>query len=334
MLIHSLSFPTDARFILESFLDPEPANHCTSHIVIELSSRFDWLIHPKELEEYHHLIWHVATYFPLVHWVASNPLESRVMADKALATPPFRLLRPLGLNRAPAAVVDARQADQVLVRLERGTDLSKIFDEFDVSHQNPPYKRIGYQAPYLNGKTIAKYKAYIEFPCQVSSPWLYESLASGAVVLLPSPHLYAHLKNTFPHYMGAELRRQHRHWQKFHDYYSADIAPMIYYFDSFTHLARLLKSKVIDNRGLRASNPDKFKTLSEHSVRGWADIFHEAGFPVQVDGARHLYGTGPKVYREPLSASVTAPQKKEDWKMEYARQVAAERTIQQNTHFF
>ncbi|KAI9310349.1 hypothetical protein BDR26DRAFT_814530, partial [Obelidium mucronatum] len=39
---------------------------------------------------------------------------------------------------------------------------------------------------YGGPKTLKKYKAYIEFPYQVSTMKLYENLAEGVLMLIPS----------------------------------------------------------------------------------------------------------------------------------------------------
>ncbi|KAI8611579.1 hypothetical protein BC830DRAFT_1140632 [Chytriomyces sp. MP71] len=93
----------DARPLLQSLLRKNPSDRCQSHIVIELTNRFDWGIF--DFDEYHQLIWELSrANLTNLHWVANNAFEAKVMADDCMANPSFRLLRPSGFSDVPKKV--------------------------------------------------------------------------------------------------------------------------------------------------------------------------------------------------------------------------------------
>jgi hypothetical protein len=62
----------------------------------------------------------------------------------------------------------------------------KLFDS-----ENVDYKIIGYH--YGGPKTLAQYRGFIDVPYQVSTMKLYENLAHGVVMLLPTVRLWCEL---------------------------------------------------------------------------------------------------------------------------------------------
>jgi hypothetical protein len=60
------------------------------------------------------------------------------------------------------------------------------------------------------------------------------------------------------------------------DYYHADIAPHLYYFDSITELAAKVNStKILDVNHVKLSGPAKMKQIRREVVKGWAELFHK-----------------------------------------------------------
>ncbi|KAI8606841.1 hypothetical protein BC830DRAFT_1159934, partial [Chytriomyces sp. MP71] len=128
-------------------------------------------------------------------------------------------------------------------------------------------------AHYGGPQTLRNFKAYLEFPYQVSTMKLYENLAAGVVMLIPTPRFLETLWKNRDHeilYHMWSLRRLPRRrlfrlqrplhtarlgfprWSAFMDYYAPEFAPYIYYFDSWEELLALaaLPAAELDSQGV------------------------------------------------------------------------------------
>ncbi|KAI8607632.1 hypothetical protein BC830DRAFT_1175126 [Chytriomyces sp. MP71] len=312
-----------ARFLLETFLDPDPANHCSAKIALELTNRFDWgyeEFSPHEHVSYRAFMWRiVAEHADKVFWVANNPLEPRQVADMAIATPLFRLLRPIGYSEVPALEVDAAQANLPMVRTKKDSPILKHLDTLGVKYLHVVQ---GVHSPYGGPKTAAKYRAFVEFPYQASTMKLYENIAAGVTVLVPSPKFYFELIKAGYFSildMRTSLLYQGQDWPKYHDYYSDDMKPYIYYFDSFEHLKDMLDDEV-DIRNVRTNGPAAFSKIAQEIICGWADLFIDMGFPdMTLDGKPYEYGQGPTRYRETLREGVPQVNHISEWEASYQK---------------
>ncbi|KAI9338452.1 hypothetical protein BDR26DRAFT_803638, partial [Obelidium mucronatum] len=224
----------DARPLFQSLVRESVAERCKSNIVLELTTRFDWGI--SDTEEYYHLIWELTRRQPKnLFWVSNNAFEALDLSYETLGTPLFRMLRPTGHSTLPAQDVPMEDADLALCREEKEHAVYILMKKMGI-----PFKHVsgGYGGP----KTLAKYKAFIEFPYQVSTMKLYENLAAGVVMLLPSKNFFEELIEKGIHGFGPwdKISRAGADWHLYMDYYHPDISPFVYYFDSFEHLKVLL----------------------------------------------------------------------------------------------
>ncbi|KAJ3113031.1 hypothetical protein HK100_002126 [Physocladia obscura] len=284
----------DARALFES-LHPNTPPHlrCNASVIVHLTTRFDWAV--SDFDDYHALLWQ------LVHsssapnpsnssrpsnsilWAANNPLESRVLADDTNAAPPFRLLRPLGISSVKAVPINSSLADLAILLEPNPSKLVIKMRNLGIPFYLAPDKHYG------GPRTLKKFKAVIEFPYQVSTMKLYENLAAGIVMLIPSPQFFRELVETEMHQFGPWNRlRRHADWPRYMDYYSKAFKNQIYYFDSWAELnATLAKSaKEIDDKNVREWGPAAYeKHVANNVVLGWAQLLSDAGVgSMTVDG--------------------------------------------------
>ncbi|KAJ3242325.1 hypothetical protein HDU81_005078 [Chytriomyces hyalinus] len=272
----------DARPLLQSLLRPNPAERCSSQIVVELTNRFDWGI--ADFDEYHQLIWQLHHAKPAnLHWVANNAFEAKVMADDTLANPEFRIFRPSGFSDVPPNVVSPQEKQMALMRELDNSEVLATMRELQI-----PFNRV--VGHYGGPHTLKQYRAYIEFPYQVSTMKLYENLAAGVVMLIPSHSFFKELVEKRIHAFGPweMLRRMGPNWHEYMDYYVPELSPYIYYFNSFDHLREILTStKDLDTKNVRVTAPAAYERITQDMLHGWADLFAEMGFPnLLVDGKK------------------------------------------------
>ncbi|KAJ3076734.1 hypothetical protein HDU98_000614 [Podochytrium sp. JEL0797] len=301
----------DARPLLQSLLRKNPSERCEANIVVELTNRFDWGV--ADFDEYHRLIWELTQAKPKnLYWVANNAFEAKVMADDCNANPEFRILRPSGYSDVEAKDVSPEQAKTALIReLDRSEVLGTM------TWLKMPFTRV--VGHYGGPKTLQKYKAYIEFPYQVSTMKLYENLAAGVVMLIPSAEFFQELVEKRIHAFGPweMIRRMGSEWPKYMDYYAPELSPHMYYFNSWDHLHQLLQQPTLDTKHVRKSAPKAYKKIVTDMLHGWAELFEEMGYPVLVDGKPRTGASGIEKFTVPVRYA--QPKNVEEWKHTYER---------------
>ncbi|KAJ3237476.1 hypothetical protein HDU81_009420 [Chytriomyces hyalinus] len=284
------TFP-HGRALVQSLLSDNSELICSAQIVAELTNRFDWgLEHNRGLwdtMQLHKALWRIEsnTKGPKILWTENNPLESRHLADFTWTTPEFRLLRPVGFSPVPALEISEEESKLVAVYPADGmtpSPLTYILEKLEIPHKVLPKH-------YGGPKTLAKYRAYMELPYQVSTMKLYENLAAGVVMLFPSKAFMTELvlKDIMFFYPALTMFRTGKDepdWERFMDYYHPDLAPYFYYFDSFEHLREIILSpKPIDTNNVRIEGPKYYESIRNKTVRGWARLISEQGFSVKAD---------------------------------------------------
>ncbi|KAJ3083218.1 hypothetical protein HDU99_000299 [Rhizoclosmatium hyalinum] len=299
----------DARPLFQSLARESLNERCKTNIVLELTTRFDWGV--PDQEEYYKLIWKLSHMKPKnLYWVTNNAFEPLDIMYETLGAPLFRMLRPTGHTQLDAKEIPESDAKLALCREEEDSAVFQIMKQLSI-----PFKHMkgGYGGP----KTLAKYKAFIEVPYQVSTMKLYENLAAGVVMLFPSKDFFQELIEKELHSFGPwdKIARAGKDWYLYMDYYHPDISPYVYYFDSFEHLKELLTADVLDTKNVRVEAPKVYKKLVDNIYHGWADLFNDMGYSVDVHGAPHVRGSGPKPFRVPVyDKSVAEPKSEAEWR--------------------
>ncbi|KAJ3027071.1 UNVERIFIED_CONTAM: hypothetical protein HDU68_004554 [Siphonaria sp. JEL0065] len=305
----------DARPLFQSLVRESETERCRANIVLELTTRFDWGV--PDQEEYYKLNWKLSHIRPKnLFWVTNNAFEPLDLSFEALATPKFRLLRPTGYSTLEAKEISVEDKQLAMCREESHSAVLAIMRRMDI-----PFKHVngGYGGP----KTLAKYKAFIEFPYQVSTMKLYENLAAGVVMLFPSKDFFRELVEKDLHAFGPwdKISRSGDNWHLSMDYYSPDIAPYVYYFSSFDQLKAMLTSGTnLDTKNVRVEAPKAYKQLVAKMLHGWADLFGEMGYQLTVDGEKHVQGSGNPAFEAPMyDEKAVRPKTEEEWERSWRK---------------
>ncbi|KAI9333846.1 hypothetical protein BDR26DRAFT_595539 [Obelidium mucronatum] len=199
----------DARPLLDSLIQLNEADRCKANLVMELTTRFDWEV--ADTYEYAQLLWKI-TQSSLyksrkLYWVSNNPLEPLDLSYETLATPVFRILRSTGHSNLVANWVGKEDQENFVTREEQDSKVSRFMKHLDI-----PAVRLGHF--YGGPATLAKYKAFIEFPYQVSTMKMYENLAAGVVQLFPSKSFLQELveKDIHDFHPWDKLQRAGENW--------------------------------------------------------------------------------------------------------------------------
>ncbi|KAJ3237479.1 hypothetical protein HDU81_009423 [Chytriomyces hyalinus] len=281
------TFP-HARPLIQSLIAEEEENRCQGTIIVaELTNRFDWGVADSDL--YYKLIWQVSNPANKIRnllWVENNPFESRNLADQTMATPDFRLLRPMGYASVPARNLSSEECDRVALFTDGKyfSPLRYMLEDFDIPLQI-------LDRNYGGPLTLVKYRAYVEMPYQVSTMKLYENLAAGVVTFIPSAKFLEELifKEFLWFIPTAEFFRTGApgvagpDWTRHMDYYHPDLSPYLYYFDSWEHLREQLSAPNPDTKNVRINAPIYYESIRLKTLSGWANLFGSVGFSVLVD---------------------------------------------------
>jgi hypothetical protein len=108
-------------------------------------------------------------------------------------------------------------------------------------------------------------------------------------------------------------------WYQYMDYYAPELAPYIYYFDSFAELDTLLSSPTpLDTRDIRNRAPRAYADMVDTMLHGWAELFEDMGFRMLVDGKPRRVPSGVHKFRETVRES-PAPKTVDEWKVAYKK---------------
>ncbi|KAI8620001.1 hypothetical protein BC830DRAFT_646162 [Chytriomyces sp. MP71] len=323
VIVISDTFP-HARPLIASLIAEKEEHRCLdTHLVPELTNRFDWGVADAQ-ETYYPMIWRVnwpGSKVNNLHWTENNPFESRNLADQTMATPEFRLLRPVGHTSVKPLALTRAETKLVAVFADGNeySPLRYIMEALNIPHKVLPRH---YGGPH----TLAKYRAYIELPYQVSTMKLYENLAAGVVMLFPSPAFFQELvcKDYIWFLPTGEIFRTGDpnvgpDWTKYMDYFHTDLSDYFYYFDSWEHLKQILSADVVDTKNVKSNGPKFYETVRLKTLHGWAELLGSFGFEVLVDGEPKRSDVAIDApYRNTLPASIkTAPNSVDDFQTQY-----------------
>ncbi|KAJ3025196.1 UNVERIFIED_CONTAM: hypothetical protein HDU68_007377 [Siphonaria sp. JEL0065] len=210
----------DGRAILLSLLEPSKSKRCKSKIVIEMTNRFDWMI--PDPEEYYDMLRKIFELKPKnLWWTANNPFEGPFMNSRVGSSIEVKLLRSLGAWNVDILLDDAQEesekgaASQRKRRIEeRSDDLTRnslaIIANAERAKVNRPIvgdlleyycmPLVKLPKKYGGPAGLLKYKAFIDFPYQISVMKFYENIAFGVPQVLPSPRFLQTLVKTNNHH--------------------------------------------------------------------------------------------------------------------------------------
>ncbi|KAJ3263635.1 hypothetical protein HDU77_010282 [Chytriomyces hyalinus] len=291
------------RALLESLLEKEPMKQCRSKIVVEMTNRFDWDVSDKAA--YYNTISALVqlsktTLKDKLFWVANNNVEKAFLEHKVgVSMPAVRVLRPLGVAPEYPYPLDLPEpnANMFAARQHYSTVYSVLKRKYDI-----PIAVFPFGHKYGGPKNLLRFKAFIDMPYEYSTMKLYENIAFGIPMIIPTPRFLEELYDTGVHKMLNPYILQNfpvssdmlpfKHvpefpaWSAYMDYYAPEFAPYLYYVDSYEQLRNMssMSAAELDSKSVRVEGPLFYAKYREEILGGWLELFRDMGYAYKLNG--------------------------------------------------
>ncbi|KAI9350222.1 hypothetical protein BDR26DRAFT_852046 [Obelidium mucronatum] len=291
------------RALLESLLEKDPMKQCRSKIVVEMTNRFDWDITDKSA--YYNTISELVqlsktTLKDKLFWVANNNVEKAFLEHKVgVSMPMVRVLRPLGVAPEYPYPLDLPEpnANTFAARMHYSSVYSVLKRKYNV-----PVAVFPFGHKYGGPKNLLRFKGFIDIPYEYSTMKLYENIAFGIPMIIPSPSFLQELYDTGVHKslnpyilqrfpLGADLPFEHipefPEWSAYMDYYAPEFAPYVYHVNSYQELQNMstMSAQEVDSKNVRVNGPVFYGEYRERILAGWLGLFQDMGYAYKMNGS-------------------------------------------------
>ncbi|KAJ3295848.1 hypothetical protein HDU79_008200 [Rhizoclosmatium sp. JEL0117] len=298
------------RALLESLLEKDPMKQCRSKLVVEMTNRFDWDITDKSA--YYNTISELVQLSKTslkekLFWVANNNVEKAWLEHKVgVSMPHVRVLRPLGVAPEYPYPLDLPEpnANDFAARAHYSSVYTVMSRKYNV-----PVSVFPFGHKYGGPKNLARFKAFIDIPYEYSTMKLYENIAFGIPMVIPTPRFLQELYDTGVHKLlnpyilerfplGTDLPFAHipefPEWSAYMDYYAPEFEPYLYYVDSFEDLKTLssMSPQELDFKNVRVKGPEFYTEYRKEILGGWVGLFEEMGYGYKVIPGGTVNGEG------------------------------------------
>ncbi|KXZ47692.1 hypothetical protein GPECTOR_33g574 [Gonium pectorale] len=263
---------SDVLVYCDSVVDARPAlqNGCDKPIILVVTNRFDWQVSDP------------SAFLATLKAAAGN---ERVWEGLSLPSQRHLMLRPVGASVLPprplAGDALGRFAVTVKSNRRRQPDKDVLLPQLKLLALDTLVKV--YDDEYGGPATLAQHRGVIHLPYQVSLMSLYETMAAGGLFVVPSFHFYRALR--MRHRFGMSLLnlmsrapREGLNWTRYVDFYHPTLEPGIVYFNSWEHLADLMRLPE-DNpvwEAKREAGRSAMAAVRDESLVGWRQVLEQA----------------------------------------------------------
>ncbi|KAG2482673.1 hypothetical protein HYH03_018410 [Edaphochlamys debaryana] len=235
----------DARPVLEG--------RCTTPALLLVTNRFDVGVSVGEERLRYYKFMAEVVQRPWIWFIVNNPYDVLYVKSKGVDLPPERtlLLRPVGASFLPKPLPGEAVARAGKIAL--------------IEHVGKPHLEVTTVLPWLRAKNLmdhvsvlgkyyggpvalSQYRATIQIPYQVSVMKMYESMAYGAVFILPSPTFFVELLRTYNQttmeFCCRPLLKQFpTAWTEVMDWYTTEFIGGHVMFESWEELEQAIKGE-------------------------------------------------------------------------------------------
>ncbi|KAJ3064659.1 hypothetical protein HDU98_011953 [Podochytrium sp. JEL0797] len=262
-------------------------------VVVEMTNRFDWDVEEEtDRDEFYALMRRLVETSREggelegeVVWVANNLAEKRWLERRVgVDGVDVKLLRPMGGSDGRVAYpsdLPAPNPTKIITQRHKTLLHSHLLHTLNLSLTIIPFSH-----PYGGPHHLAKFKAFLDIPYQYSTMKLYENIAYGVPLLVPTPRFLLEMGYSGLHPIplfspqvlgvlddGVLKERYHTGWARYVDYYDPEFAPFITYFDSYDELKGWVdKSREEVGRDVRVAGPLFYEGVRRRVVEGWREV--------------------------------------------------------------
>jgi hypothetical protein len=274
------------------FLVTDACRH--THIVLEITNRFDWEVKlfPADLPSYlelmrRRLLETRAGNFRLSA-IANNPWDAfyfrKLTGVWDLEIP---IIRPLGMDTVPlneAVANEPATPVTTVMLLNAGADygLRRMLRWFSIPFRALPHH-------YGGPKTLAKYKALVFLPYQLSIMKMLENLRAGVVTLIPTPEFYHRIALNWPIWgTYKDMKLVPGNWTEYNEFYCPEFRDYFYHFGSWRELRDILARDEVQTDDRVQRGQLVAAEYMRKGVRQWGGVYERLGLLPPGGGQREV----------------------------------------------
>lgn len=271
----------DAVFISDSLADGWPfimdGKQPCKNVVFVTTNRFDYGVLPVDrgafYRDFNHSLNRDDEYRGRI--IANNPFEIPYVESKGVEVPDYHpVIRPFGYNSVDAIDIDPAEADAACLIISRVPQDEVLLNDLVQEQTSHKCKLLPYH--YGGPKTLSHYRSVVvHLPYQVSIMKMWENVAYGVLMLIPSPTFFSQIcyDNFCPQGDDVFATKDifgDEHWSEYVDFYLPGWEECFLQFDSWKHLDTILTERAY----LKNVNTcrDKMEILRESNLHSWKKL--------------------------------------------------------------
>ncbi|CCE93847.1 uncharacterized protein TDEL_0G04800 [Torulaspora delbrueckii] len=244
----------DAIFISDSLADGWPfimdGKQPCKNVVFVTTNRFDCGVHEGDREvfyqDFNYSLNRNDEYRARV--IANNRFEVPYMRSKGIDVPDYHpVIRPFGYTSVQAIEIDPNDVNAACLIIGRVPQDEILMNNLVDQHTTHKCKVVPYH--YGGPKTLEKYESVVvHLPYQVSIMKMWENLAYGVLMLVPSPEFFTQICTENVCQQDHDAMEPKRvigeeHWSEYLDFYLPGWGECFIQYNSWEELDNILTSK-------------------------------------------------------------------------------------------
>lgn len=271
----------DAVFISDSLADGWPfimdGKQPCKNVVFVATNRFDYGVKQEDREafyrDFNYSLNRDDEYRGRV--TANNKFEIPYIESKGVDIPDFHpIIRPFGFNSVKAQDIDPADTDLPCLIIGRVPQDEELMNNLVAEKTNHKCKVV--PKHYGGPKTLSKYRSIVvHLPYQVSIMKMWENLAYGVLMLVPSPDFFTKICTDNYCAQADDAMETKKiigleHWSEYLDFYLPGWEGCFIQYSSWKELDNILETKEY----LKNVNTcrDKMEDLRELNLQSWKKL--------------------------------------------------------------
>lgn len=248
-------------------------NECKSKIILEITNRFDIGVPKQSKEEYYKTISKALKKNVTV--VENNPYEIYYACTKKVFIQKYYLIRPVGYPPITNLNNEHTEFQDIIVVVNKRAQDREITIA-NLKQLNIQYKVL--PRSYGGPLNLARYKAVIILPYQVSIMKIYENFRYGVAMIIPTERLLRQLIKENNKYDISSKKIFEKIFdipngpRKYIEFYNDEFKDFFVYFDSYKDLPNIIKNT--DFSSLKLKLKEYMKNYEKKAIKLWSEVLN------------------------------------------------------------